>query len=113
MSRYTGQRARIVRRFSQSIFTSGNAKERKPYIPGMHGPTLRRMASEYGMSFNEKQKACYIYGMSEKQFKLAFNKVKNTKGFTSTLFLVHSNLGWIAPCIIWGSQRVALQHSNL
>jgi small subunit ribosomal protein S4 len=87
MSRYTGPRARINRRFSQSIFTPGNAEERKPYIPGMHGPRLRRKMSEYAMGLNEKQKARYTYGMSEKQFRLAFNKAKNTKGVTGTLFL--------------------------
>jgi small subunit ribosomal protein S4 len=87
MSRYTGPRARINRRFSQAIFTPGNAEERKPYIPGMHGPRLRRKASEYAMGLNEKQKARYMYGMSEKQFRIAFNKAKRTKGVTGTLFL--------------------------
>ncbi|MDR0595139.1 MAG: 30S ribosomal protein S4 [Puniceicoccales bacterium] len=87
MSRYTGPRARINRRFAQSIFTPGNAEERKPYIPGMHGPRLHRKASEYAIGLNEKQKARYTYGMSEKQFRLAFNKAKNTKGVTGTLFL--------------------------
>jgi small subunit ribosomal protein S4 len=87
MSRYTGPRARINRRFSQSIFTPGNAEERKPYIPGMHGPRLRRKASEYALGLNEKQKARYMYGMSEKQFRLAFNRAKSTKGVTGVLFL--------------------------
>jgi small subunit ribosomal protein S4 len=87
MSRYTGPRARINRRFSRSIFTPGNAEERKPYIPGMHGPRLRRKASEYALGLNEKQKARYMYGMSERQFRLSFNAAKNTKGVTGTIFL--------------------------
>jgi small subunit ribosomal protein S4 len=87
MSRYTGPRARINRRFARAIFTPGNAEERKPYMPGMHGPRLRRKASEYALGLNEKQKARYMYGMSEKQFRLAFNRAKNTKGITGTLFL--------------------------
>jgi small subunit ribosomal protein S4 len=64
MSRYIGPRARITRLFSQSIFKSGNAEECKLYIPGMHGPRLRRMASEYATGLNEKQKSmlylCYL-----------------------------------------------------
>jgi small subunit ribosomal protein S4 len=39
------------------------------------------------MGLNEKQKARYTYGMSEKQFRLAFNRAKKTKGVTGTLFL--------------------------
>jgi small subunit ribosomal protein S4 len=53
----------------------------------MHGPRLRRKASEYAMGLNEKQKARYTYGMSEKQFRLAFDRAKNTKGVTGTIFL--------------------------
>jgi small subunit ribosomal protein S4 len=43
--------------------------------------------SEYALGLNEKQKARYTYGMSEKQFRLAFNRAKNTKGVTGALFL--------------------------
>ncbi len=87
MSRYIGPRARINRRFSQVIFTPGNAEERKPYIPGMHGPRLHRKVSEYATGLLEKQKARFMYGMSEKQFRLAFAKAKNKKGVTGELFL--------------------------
>jgi small subunit ribosomal protein S4 len=52
----------------------------------MHGPKLHRRTSEYAMGLNEKQKARYTYGMSEKQFGLAFNKAKNLKSVTGTLF---------------------------
>ncbi|MDE6432386.1 MAG: 30S ribosomal protein S4 [Opitutales bacterium] len=87
MSRYIGPRARINRRFAQSIFTPGNAEERKPYIPGMHGPRLHRKVSEYAAGLIEKQKARFMYGMSEKQFRLAFSRAKNRKGVTGELFL--------------------------
>ncbi len=87
MSRYIGPRARINRRFAQAIFTPGNAEERKPYIPGMHGPRLHRKISEYSAGLIEKQKARFMYGMSEKQFRLAFTKAKNKKGVTGELFL--------------------------
>lgn len=87
MSRYIGPRARINRRFAQTIFTPGNAEERKPYIPGMHGPRLHRKVSEYAAGLIEKQKARFMYGMSEKQFRLVFRKAKNKKGVTGELFL--------------------------
>lgn len=87
MSRYTGPKARINRRFSQAIFTPGNAEERKPYIPGMHGPRLHRKMSEFATGLVEKQKVRFTYGMSEKQFRLSFNKAKNAKGVTGIVFL--------------------------
>ena len=42
MSRYTGPTTRINRRFSQAIFAPTKAFERKPHLPGQHGPRLRR-----------------------------------------------------------------------
>ncbi|MDR1413936.1 MAG: 30S ribosomal protein S4 [Puniceicoccales bacterium] len=87
MARYIGPRARINRRFGMSIFTPGNAEERKPYIPGMHGPRLRRKVSDYSIGFSEKQKVRYMYGLTEKQFRLYFEVAKSKRGVTGTAFL--------------------------
>jgi small subunit ribosomal protein S4 len=112
MSRYTGPRARINRWFAQSIFTPGNAEERKPYISGMHGPRLRRKMSEYAMGLNEKQKARYTYGMSEKQFRLAFNRAKIRRGLRARFSCVRLNSGWIVLCITWDWRKVALRRAS-
>lgn len=87
MARYTGPTTRINRRFSQAIFTPTKAFERKPHPPGQHGPRLRRKLSEYAIGLNEKQKLRYMYGMTEKQFRLTFEKAKNMRGVTGEVFL--------------------------
>ena len=45
-------------------------------------PKRRRKESEYGMQLREKQKAKFIYGVLEKQFRGYFNKAKRQPGVT-------------------------------
>ncbi|MFQ3241769.1 MAG: small subunit ribosomal protein S4 [Lentimonas sp.] len=87
MSRYTGPTTRINRRFGQAIFAPTKAFERKPHPPGQHGPRLRRKYSEYAIGLNEKQKLRFMYGITEKQFRLTFERAKNTRGVTGEIFL--------------------------
>lgn len=87
MSRYTGPRARVNRRFGQKIFNACKAEEKKPYIPGMHGPRLRRKVSDYSLGLTEKQKLRFMFGLTEKQFRLTFARAKNAPGITGTTFL--------------------------
>jgi small subunit ribosomal protein S4 len=87
MSRYTGPKARVNRRFNCEIFPSCKAVERKPYFPGIHGPRLRRKVSEYGSGLNEKQKLRFMYGLTEKQFRLTFDLAKSLPGITSEVFM--------------------------
>ena len=87
MARYTGPTTRINRRFSQAIFAPTKAFERKPHMPGQHGPRLRRKLSDYAIGLNEKQKLRYMYGMTEKQFRLTFERAKKKRGVTGEIFL--------------------------
>jgi small subunit ribosomal protein S4 len=87
MSRYTGPKARINRRFNCEIFLSCKAVERKPYFPGIHGSRLRRKVREYGIGLNEKQKLRDMYGLTEKQFRLTFKVARSERGVTSELFM--------------------------
>lgn len=87
MSRYTGPTSRINRRFGQNILPTCKAEDRKPYPPGVHGPTLRRKTTEYGAGHNEKQKLRFMYGLSEKQFYLTFVRAKRSSGVTGENFL--------------------------
>jgi small subunit ribosomal protein S4 len=87
MSRYTGPKARINRRFSQNIFPPCKAEERKAYCPGQHGPRLRRRHSDYALGLNEKQKLRYMYGLTEKQFRLFFERAKKERGIVSEIFM--------------------------
>ena len=87
MSRYTGPRARISRRLGTNIFgTRGetNALEKRPYPPGIHGRTRRRgnNNTEYLTQLQEKQKARFTYGMTERQFRNLFAEAARRQGVT-------------------------------
>ncbi len=74
MSRYTGPSWKQSRRLGISLLGTGKELERRPYIPGQHGPNNRKKLSEYGMQLQEKQKLRHMYGMNERQFSTLFKK---------------------------------------
>ncbi|MEZ5134006.1 MAG: 30S ribosomal protein S4 [Acidimicrobiales bacterium] len=86
MARYTGPKARISRRLGTNVFgTKGEtvALEKKPYPPGEHGRTRRRgNVSEYLLQMQEKQKARFTYGLSEKQFRKLYEEANRRPGVT-------------------------------
>ncbi len=45
-------------------------------------PSRRRKESEYGLQLREKQKAKFIYGVLEKQFRSYFKRAKSLEGVT-------------------------------
>ena len=86
MSRYTGPKSKISRRFGEPIF--GREKEiKRSTPPGQHGAKRKRKVSEYGQQLLEKQKAKYIYGMREGQFRLFFARAKAKEGKTGEILL--------------------------
>jgi len=56
-----------------------NPLEKKPYPPGEHGRGRQRQ-TEYGLRLLEKQKARWYYGVSEKQFRRAYDKATRMQG---------------------------------
>ena len=86
MSRYTGPKARVSRRLGTNIFgTKGEvvALDKRPYPPGEHGRTRRRgNPSEYLLQLQEKQKARFSYGLSEKQFRRVYEEASRRQGVT-------------------------------
>ena len=86
MSRYTGSKSKISRRFGEPLF--GREKEiKRSTPPGQHGAKRKRKVSEYGQQLLEKQKAKYIYGMREGQFRLFFARAKAKEGKTGEILL--------------------------
>ena len=86
MSRFTGSKSKVSRRFGEPIF--GREKEiKRSNPPGMHGAKRKRKVSEYGQQLLEKQKAKYIYGMREGQFRLFFQRAKAKQGKTGDVLL--------------------------
>lgn len=88
MSRYTGNKNRIARRFGTNIFgRARNPLLHKPNPPGVHG-ARRRKKSDYGLQLEEKQKLKAIYGMlSEKQLVNYFKKAVRKTGATTSQHL--------------------------
>ncbi|HSL58591.1 MAG TPA: 30S ribosomal protein S4 [Acidimicrobiales bacterium] len=86
MSRYTGPKARVSRRLGTNIWgTQGENKamEKRPYPPGEHGRTRRRgNVSEYLLQLQEKQKARFTYGLTERQFRNLYAEASRKEGVT-------------------------------
>jgi small subunit ribosomal protein S4 len=95
LANYTGSDCRICRRENVKLFLKGDrcysdkcAFDRRSYPPGEHGERRGRKASDYGIQLREKQKIKRIYGLSEKQFHLFFERADRQKGITGTNLLV-------------------------
>ena len=95
MARYTGSVCRICRRENLKLFLKGDrcysdkcAFDRRGYPPGQHGQRRGRKISDYGIQLREKQKVKRMFGLSEKQFHLFFERADNQKGITGTNLLV-------------------------
>jgi len=86
MARYTGPKVRISRRLNVNIYENEKgtkALDRRPFPPGHHGRTRRRNAgSEYLAQLQEKQKAKYIYGFLERQFRKTYDEANRLAGPT-------------------------------
>ena len=96
MSRYIGPKARVSRRLGTNIWgTRGEniAMDRRPYPPGEHGRTRRRgNASEYLLQLQEKQKARFTYGLSERQFRNLYAEASRKSGVTGEIMLRYLEL---------------------
>jgi small subunit ribosomal protein S4 len=87
MARFRGPKSKISRRYNEPIFGPSKALQKKAYPPGQHGRGRRRKQSEYAVQLMEKQKAKYIYGVLEKQFRNMFDKASSKSGVTGEVLL--------------------------
>ena len=87
MGRYTGPRTKISRRFGEPLFGPDKVLDRRTNPPGQHGARRRKKLSEYGEQLREKQKARFIYGMMERQFRTFFERAKAKQGVTGDILL--------------------------
>lgn len=93
MSRYKEPVCRLCRAEREKLFLKGNKcltdkcpVGRRPYPPGHHG-RLRRRILGYGIQLREKQKLKRYYSMSERQFRLFFERAERKKGVTGETLL--------------------------
>jgi small subunit ribosomal protein S4 len=84
VARYRGPVGKVSRRLGFGITEKGERiLQKRSYAPGMHGPNARqKKVSDYGIRLAEKQKAKYIYGLLEKQFRRTFEFAKKEPGET-------------------------------
>ncbi|MDR1555064.1 MAG: 30S ribosomal protein S4 [Campylobacteraceae bacterium] len=88
MSRYRGPVEKLERRLGVSLALKGerrlagkSALDKRPYAPGQHGQRRTKL-SEYGLQLKEKQKAKFMYGISERQFGKLFTDAARKDGNT-------------------------------
>lgn len=94
MARFTGPICRLCRRSGDKLMLKGDrcagpkcAVERRAKPPGPHMSTRRRL-SDRGVQLREKQRAKYIYGLFERQFKQFFQRAERQTGITGENLLV-------------------------
>ena len=111
MSRYTGPKARVSRRLNTNIWgTKGEAiaLDRRPYPPGERGRSRRRStASEFLVQMQEKQKARFTYGLTERQFRNLFAEASRRQGVTgeNMLRFLELRLDNFVYRMGWGATR--------
>ena len=111
MSRYTGPKARVSRRLNTNIWgTKGEAiaLDRRPYPPGERGRSRRRSTdSEYLVQMQEKQKARFTYGLTERQFRNLFAEASRRQGVTgeNMLRFLELRLDNFVYRMGWGATR--------
>ena len=88
MARYTDPVCRQCRRIGEKLFLKGErcytprcAIERRRRPPGSQNPRRRR-PSDWAFQLKEKQKARFIYGVLERQFRNYFDMARDRPGVT-------------------------------
>jgi small subunit ribosomal protein S4 len=94
MGRNIDNKCKQCRRVGEKLFLKGErcfspkcAMVKRNYAPGFHGPKGRKRSSDFGTQLTEKQKAKKYYGVSEKQFRLTFEKAAKKQGDAGKNFL--------------------------
>jgi small subunit ribosomal protein S4 len=111
MARYTGPKVRVSRRLGTNIFENDKGRralERRPFPPGAHGRVRRRNSgSEYLSQLQEKQKAKFIYGVLERQFRRTYEEANRLAGPTgeNLLRLLEQRLDNVSYRAGWASTR--------
>jgi small subunit ribosomal protein S4 len=109
MARYRGPVGKVSRRLGFGITEKGErVLNKRPFAPGMHGPSAtNKKMSDYALRLAEKQKARYIYGLLEKQFRRTFETAKRESGETgANLFvLLERRLDNVVFRLGWAQSR--------
>ena len=86
--KYNGPKARRVRRQGFNVYGSDKYDkilQKKPYPPGMQAAAKGGKLSEYGKQLLEKQKACIMYGINDRQLRAIYKEASRTIGQTDAM----------------------------
>ena len=94
MAKYTGPDCRLCRREGCKLYLKGTKcnSDKCPILtkyapPGIHGKG-RKKASGYSIQLREKQKTKRYYGVTEKQFRMYYDKASEMRGVTGENMLI-------------------------
>ncbi|PIR03477.1 MAG: 30S ribosomal protein S4 [Candidatus Magasanikbacteria bacterium CG11_big_fil_rev_8_21_14_0_20_43_7] len=83
MGRYIGPKNKIARRFGVNLGLKTNVAKvakRLNQRPGQHGAKHKRSLSSFGKQLEEKQKAKFVYGLRERQFRAYVEEANRQEG---------------------------------
>lgn len=94
MGRNLDSKCKQCRRTGEKLFLKGErcstvkcAIVKRNYPPGFHGPKGKKRMNIYGSQLNEKQKAKKQYQITEKQFRLTYEKARRKSGNAGENFI--------------------------
>lgn len=113
MAKYTGPDCRLCRREGCKLYLKGAKcnSDKCPILtkyapPGEHGKG-RKKSSGYSVQLREKQKTKRYYGVTEKQFKMYYDKASEMRGVTgeNMLMLIERRLDNVVYRMGLGTSR--------
>ncbi|MBI2860076.1 MAG: 30S ribosomal protein S4 [Chloroflexi bacterium] len=95
MARYAEAVCRLCRRSGEKLFLKGDrcftpkcSVDKRPKPPGQQWSRRRQKISDRGLQLREKQKARYVYGTLERQFRNTFDRALKQPGITGENLIV-------------------------
>ncbi|OIP79726.1 MAG: 30S ribosomal protein S4 [Parcubacteria group bacterium CG08_land_8_20_14_0_20_48_21] len=80
MARILGPKHHLCRKMGTKLCSYKKCPaQKRPYRPGQHGPLGTPRLTGYGQQLLEKQKAKWLYGMMEKQFRTYVERARKSK----------------------------------
>lgn len=88
MARYLGPKHRLCRRVGERLCTSDKCPVvKRNYPPGVHGVKGRPKLTVFGRQLQEKQKARWVYGILERQFRRYYADAIKRTGATDLILM--------------------------